>query len=149
MFGEKLYEQFFYLNSLLGSQLIDIGHAADMVWWIFKTNEHVFALHSQCSCRIHKNHVQIFTRSSIYYNIEDTDKTIFDYQIDNLKKNYLPLKVLSIVGSDCNDILINFSGEVKAEIIADQPTGYEQWRLFPEDKEGLPDLVAYTDKMEF
>lgn len=145
----------YHINMLLGRQLTEIGRCADMVWWIFSKDTEECALHTQCAFRVKHDEGVILTQSSIYYyeNDDDADRNdthamLFDAQIQKLVQELLPVTITSIQETSTHDLIIKAANNIQIEIFADNPTGYEQWRMFSQGNPS-PHLVVYNDHVEY
>lgn len=146
------------VHQLQGSLFIDVGRCLDLIWWIFEKDGASYRLHTQCSCRLSKEHRQLLTQNSIYFDvIEDTDgetndegdKSAVPILFDELIKDVRPLfpvLVESVCISESYDLLIQCNNNIKIEVFADKPEEHEQWRFFDYNDES-PHLVAYGDRL--
>ena len=137
------------LSMLCKCKLVDLGHAADLIWWIFQNdNGKEYSLHTQCSWRIILNDCQIMSRDYVYYKTETTNTSLFECHIENVMAEMQKHTVENVLISAQNDIKITLDYGLIIEIFSDQPNSYEQWRFFSKGNE-LPHLVAYSDHQEF
>ena len=128
------------LRVLIGTELIDVGRAANMVWLHFtKDEESKYALHLQCPFRFETNEGILVTSGDMYFPATSFNEEYSDYAYDVQEKNLFDEKAVMLINGyyvqelitgKHNDLHIEFSGEISLNTFTNSSTNEEQWRFF-------------------
>jgi hypothetical protein len=135
-----------YLNILTGSNLVSVGRASSLAWFLFVKDDDEFALHLQTGFRviidddIYFTGADIFQPSDALENSDDFDYQEFywdeqgnnryDEKVSSFKDRYaLRLQVTDTAVNQFGDLSITLTESVRLEVYITQ-SKEECWRFF-------------------
>lgn len=134
----------FYFNRIVGSQLMNLGHAADLIWVIVDD----ISVHLQADTEIYLGGQRLTQMSDIYIHNRDIatgerEETLFDYKIAALLQQRRKFVVSDVMIDADFNLQIVFTNGLLIRTLPDSilESDDEKWRIFIKGS-SLPHIVA-------
>lgn len=140
---------------LSGATLVDIGHAADMIWVILSPNEKSIEvpISSEICIDIQSNteillQAQFLTGTNDIF-IEHDNGCLFDHQIESLMHKTVRYCADRIFMDEHLNLVLSFSNGLIIQTLKDEVImpDQERWRIFV-NPSNSPHFVAMGDRVE-
>ena len=151
-----------YLNNLKGANLVSVGRASSLAWFLFVKENSEYALHLQTGFRVVDDKKIIFASADIFqpseaiesshdfswenfeWDIQGNNK--YDERVDLFSEIYsYKLTVKDVFINQFGDLSIHLNNNIKIEVFVNM-SDEESWRFF--ERRSDKHLVIYGNAFE-